>query len=77
MDEPDGGRDYGFNAGRWIQDHPKWLVFGAPGGFGFTAFRRGTNGKPVGRVVEGRTLDELAAGCAERDKAERGQAASS
>jgi len=57
---PGAGGGWGLNIGRFIADHPDWLIRGGSSGFGWSAQRRDACGKPRGRLLEARTLDELA-----------------
>jgi hypothetical protein len=60
MDEVTG-LEYGLNVGKWIKDHPEYLLQGGFEGLGFTARRRNEQGRAVGSLITALTLDELAA----------------
>jgi hypothetical protein len=55
------GLVYGLNVGKWIKDHPEYLLLSGFKGQGFTARRRNEQGRAVGSPVAALTLDELAA----------------
>jgi hypothetical protein len=55
------GLEYGLNVGKWIKDHPEYLLQSGFEGLGFTAKRRNEQGQAVGNPVTAMTLDELAA----------------
>jgi hypothetical protein len=55
------GLEYGLNVGKWIKDHPEYLLQSGFEGLGFTAKRRNEQGHAVGSPVTAMTLDELAA----------------
>jgi hypothetical protein len=57
MEAPEGG--WGLSIGRFIDSYPGWLICGTA--YGYTAQRRGPRGRPVGPVLSGTSLDELAA----------------
>jgi hypothetical protein len=53
------GVEYGLNIGRFISDHRGWRVQARFGGPGYTARRKGSNGRPSGKQHTAVTLDEL------------------
>ena len=55
------GLEYGLDVGKWIKDHPEYLLQSGFEGLGFTARRRNEQGRAVGSPVAALTLDELAA----------------
>jgi hypothetical protein len=55
------GLVYGLNVGKWIKNHPEYLLLSGSDGWGFTARRRNEQGRAVGSPVAALTLDELAA----------------
>jgi hypothetical protein len=55
------GSEYGLDVGKWIKNHPEYLLQCGFEGLGFTARRRNDQGRAVGRPVAALTLDELAA----------------
>ena len=55
------GSEYGLDVGKWIKNHPEYLLQSGFEGLGFTARRRNEQGRAVGRPVAALTLDELAA----------------
>ena len=62
--------EYGPNVGRFIEDHPDWVVMAGFEGVGYSARRRDDRGRGAGSSESALTLDELAARLAEH----RGQA---
>jgi hypothetical protein len=54
-----GPGGWGLNVGAFMDAHPDWLIRGSTNGFGWTAQRRATDGRPRGPVLSARTLDEL------------------
>ena len=59
MDEVTGS-EYGLDVGKWIKNHPEYLLQSGFEGLGVTAKRRNELGRAVGRPVTALTLDELA-----------------
>jgi hypothetical protein len=55
------GSEYGLDVGKWIKDHPDYVLKSGFEGMGFTARRRNEQGRPVGGPIAALTLDELAA----------------
>ena len=55
------GLVYGLNVGKWIKNHPEYLLLSGSDGRGFIARRRNEQGRAVGSPVAALTLDELAA----------------
>jgi hypothetical protein len=54
---PAGG--WGHNVGGFMRHYRDWVIQGSAAGF--TARRRGPNGRPRGPVIQAPTLDDLAA----------------
>jgi hypothetical protein len=52
--------DYGLNIGRFIHEHPGWLITAGFEGYGFAARRRDSDGRASGKPLSALTLDELA-----------------
>ena len=48
------------NVGMWKEDHPCYAITIGPGNRGFAARRRNGKGRPSGRRMAERTLDDLA-----------------
>lgn len=61
-----GEEEYGLNVGRFIRDHPDWVVVAGFEGVGYCAQRRDGHGHGAGPRVSALTLDELAAKLAEQ-----------
>ncbi len=59
--------DYDLNVGRFIQDHPSYVVRIGFDGFGYEAQHRDEWGHGVGECYAALTLDELAAMLAKAD----------
>ena len=59
--------DYDLNVGRFIEDHPGYIVRIGFDGFGYEAQQRDDRGHGVGERYSALTLDELAAMLAEAD----------
>jgi hypothetical protein len=49
------GLEYGLNVGKWIKDHPEYLLQSGFEGLGFTAKRRNEQGHAVGSPVTAMT----------------------
>ena len=54
-----GGR-YDMNVTALMADYTDFIIRGREGGFGWTAQTRGKEGRPIGPLLEGSSLDELA-----------------
>jgi len=52
------GLVYGLDAGKWIKNHPEYLLQSGFEGLRSTAGRRDEQGQAVGSPVAGLTLDE-------------------
>jgi hypothetical protein len=59
--------DYDLNVGRFLEDHPGYVVKIGLEGFGYEARRRDERGYGVGGRYAALTLDELAVMLAEAD----------
>jgi hypothetical protein len=63
---------YESNVARFIEDHPGHKIECGPGGFGYSARRKGKGGRPVGERVSALTLDGLAKLLAGQEAAKSG-----
>jgi hypothetical protein len=52
---------YGLNVALWKKDHPGHVLIAGPQGDGYTARRKDSRGRGLGKPVTRLTLDELAA----------------
>lgn len=52
---------YGLNIGRFIREHPQWVIQAGPYGSGWSARRKDDAGRPGGQRLTALTLDDLAA----------------
>jgi len=59
---------YATNIGKFIEDHPGWMIFAGTGGFGYAARRRGARGRARGPAFEALRLDQLDQILAREDK---------
>jgi hypothetical protein len=62
--------EYGINVAQFIQDHRNYIIRAGFEGFGYSAQRRGPNGRGTGERIERLTLDELAAVLKEAETSE-------
>jgi hypothetical protein len=62
--------EYGENVGQFIEDHPDHIIRAGFEGFGYSAQKRGANGRGTGERIERLTLDELAAVLKEAETSE-------
>ena len=68
-----GGPRFGINVGAWMTEYgARYVLQGGTDGFGFVCWRRGGDGRPSGRPMVARTLDELA-GRIDQDEAQAGK----
>jgi hypothetical protein len=59
---------YGINVGRFIEDHPDWVIMAGFEGVGYSARRRDDRGRGAGISESALTLDELAARLAAQEE---------
>jgi hypothetical protein len=52
---------YGLNIGRFIREHPEWVIQAGPYGSGYSARRKDGAGRPAGQRLTALTIDDLAA----------------
>jgi hypothetical protein len=52
-------QEYGLNVGRFIADHPGWMITAGFEGYGYAARRRDDDGRACGKRLSALTLDEL------------------
>ena len=70
-----GGPRFGINVGAWMKEYgARYVLQGGSDGFGFVCWRRSGDGRPSGRPMAARTLDELA-GRIDQDGAQAGKPA--